>query len=223
MMYGAPWLLQNNNTKTKRALELSTVDKTKLYHLSANFLRWWGHALHTLLKYGNSLEVNCARMASSTPKSERDKRNLRRAKQLRGDLKSGSLQYYELSESQEKLLPLALRQENFSRNPKFDTMSKTSLPCNSSMQWALALTPTGPCGEAALTTLCPTHVALPTSWAAELQTYEEGCDSRGLANEQVMPTLCFPPGLGIHSSTESPSPAPLSLRSSQELSTQPES
>ena len=216
IMYGAPWLLQAENTKTKRALEQSTADKTKIYHLSVNFLRWWGRAMHVLSNYSNSPEVRCARIASSGPKSERDKENLKKAKELQRALKSGCLQYHELSDSQEKLLPLALRpaQENRASNPRFDTIPQATVLCNYPTPWTVAVTSTCSCEEAATTTECQT--AVPTPWSTESKC----CDRRESDNDQAMPTLCLPPGLSLQSSAERSLPVALSSRSPQEFTTQ---
>lgn len=204
IMHGAPWLLQADNQKTKRALELPTADKTKIYHLGVNFLRWWGRAMHALNNYSNSYEVTCARVASSSQRSERDKTNIRRAKQLQRALQRGTLQYRELSVAQRKLLPLALPQENHARNRKFDTTQKISLLYNFSTPWTPALA----------STLASEEFAR----AAEDQTTTRTSCPTG--DDHIMPTLYPPPGLSQQSSAERSLPAALSPRSLQESNTQ---
>ena len=175
--------------------------------------------MHVLSNYSNSPEVRSARIASSAPKSERDKENLKKAKELQGALKSGCLQYYELSDSQEKLLSLALRpaQENRASNPGFDTTPQTTLLCNYPTQWTLAVTSNSSCEEAAATAACQT--ALPTPCSTESKAHAEGCDRRKPDNDQVMSTLCLPPGLSLQFSAERSLPEALSSRSSQEFTT----
>ena len=202
IIHGAPWLLQADNQKTKRALERSSVDQTKIYHLSVNFLRWWGRAMHTLSNYSNSPEVVCARFASSARKSERDKKNAKRSKRLQRALESGTLQYHELSVSQQKLLPWALLY-------------------NAPTPWTLALASTRACEESALTAQYQT--AARTSRLTESKAHAEGHDRMEPGDDHVMLTLCFPPGLSPQSSAKSLLPAELSSLSLQEITTQPES
>ena len=162
--------------------------------------------MHALSNYSNSYEVTCARFASSAQRSERDKENIRRAKKLQRALQSGSLQYRELSVAQQKLLPLALLQENHAWNSKFDITQKNSLLYNFSTPWTPALA----------STLASEEFAP----AAEFQTITEARYRREPGDDHVMPTLCPPPGLSQQSSAERSLPAALSPRSLQESNTQ---
>ena len=215
---GAPWLLQAKNLKTKRALERTTADKTKIYHLGVNFLKWWGRAMHFLSNYSNSLEVRRARIASSVTMSEREKRNSKQAKDLHRALKSGSLQYHELTDSQEKLLLefLALRfaQECLARNPMLDAILQMPWPDSPFMSRTSALTAARSCAEAV--TPVEGQTGFPMLCSME-------CGEGEICHQQDMPTLCPPPGLNIQASTVSALPEALLPSLPQVPSTKPES
>ena len=211
--HGAPWLLQTENQLTKRALQLPTADKSKIHHLCVDFLKWWGRAMHTLSHYNNSHEVKCARIASAAPRFEKERKHrtkVQRAKQLHRDLQNGSRQYSELSKSQEKLLALALWQENRESNPGCDTTPQLPWICNPFTSWTLAF---------AWTEACQT----PTPWPVEPKTYAVDGDGNTPCVDQALSTPCFPPGLNLQSFEERPLSAAIALQSPQEFDTQADS
>ena len=219
--YGAPWLLQAENCKTKRALELSTAEKAKIYHLGVNFLRWWGTAMRALSNHNNSLEVRSARAASLVPTSTRDKQQLRKATQLLRALKNGSRNYCELSATEEKLLPLAWSREKNARELKFKTSPNISVLYNWSSLWSSAVASTGACQGAALT--LGHQIDVRTLWPTESDAHAEDCDGKDSSGEQGMPKLCSPPGLSRQASTEHFPQDTLAALLPQETSTQLES